>query len=242
MRITKTKRVIAIAAASLAALGTTGAAVAAAQTDSPSATSKAIVASAAQDVGVSEAALTAALVKAEEAQIDAQVTAGKLTQTQADAIKKRLESGNMPLVGIGIGIGMGGHHGGPGHGGPGRNVAAVASYVGVTEATVQSELQGGKTLAQIATAHGKTVDGLVAALVSAEKTRLDAAVTSGKITQAQEDAMLVNSKQHVTDEVNGKLPSGPPFGLGGPRGPGDGTAPPAPAPDTTTSTTTTSTT
>ncbi len=242
MRITKTKRGIAIAAASLAALGTTGAAVAATQTDSPSATSKAIVASAAQDVGVSESALTAALVKAEEAQIDAQVTAGKLTQTQADAIKKRLESGTVPLVGIGMGMGMGGRHGGPGHGGPGRNVAAVASYVGVTEATVQSELQGGKTLAQIATAHGKTVDGLVAALVSAEKTKLDAAVTSGKITQAQEDAMLVNGKQHVTDEVNGKLPSGPPFGLGGPRGPGDGTAPPAPAPDTTTSTTTTSTT
>lgn len=237
MRITKTKRGIAIAAASLAALGTTGAAVAATQTDSPAATSKAIVASAAQDVGVSESALTAALVKAEEAQIDAQVTAGKLTQTQADAIKKRLESGTVPLVGIG----MGGPHGGPGHGGPGRNVAAVASYVGVTEATVQSELQRGKTLAQIATAHGKTVDGLVAALVSAEKTKLDAAVTSGKITQAQEDAMLVNGKQHVTDEVNGKLPSGPPFGLGGPRGPRDGTAPPAPAPDTTTSTSTSTT-
>ena len=235
MRITKTKRGLAIAAASLAALGTAGAAVAATQSDSPAATSKAIVASAAQDVGVSESALTAALVKAEEAQIDAQVMAGKLTQAQADALKQRIESGDVPLVGVGLG--MGGRHGGPGHGGPGHNVATVASYLGITKAAVVSELQSGKTLAQIATAHGKTVDGLVTTLVAAEKTELDAAVTSGKITQAQEDAMLVNSKQHITDEVNGKRPTGGP-GMRGPGGPGD--APQAPA--TTTSTTTTSTT
>ena len=229
MRITKSKRGIAIAAASLAALSTGGAAVAATQTDSPAASSKTIVASAAKQVGVSESALTAALIKSEETQIDAQVTAGRLTQAEADAIKQRLESGDVPLVGIGMGFGD--HHDGPGHGGPGHDLAAASTYLGVSEATVRSELDGGKTLAQIATANGKTVDGLVTALVAAEKSELDAAVTSGKITQTQEAAMLVNSKQHITDEVNGKRPSGPFPGFDRTDGPGDG--PTAPAPDAT---------
>ena len=229
MRITKSKRGIAIAAASLAALSTGGAAVAATQTDSPAASSKTIVASAAKQVGVSESALTAALIKSEETQIDAQVTAGRLTQAEADEIKQRLESGDVPLVGIGMGFGD--HHDGPGHGGPGHDLAAASTYLGVSEATIRSDLDGGKTLAQIATANGKTVDGLVTALVAAEKSELDAAVTSGKITQTQEAAMLVNSKQHITDEVNGKRPSGPFPGFDRTDGPGDG--PTAPAPDAT---------
>ena len=229
MRITKSKRGIAIAAASLAALSTGGAAVAATQTDSPAASSKTIVASAAKQVGVSESALTAALIKSEETQIDAQVTAGRLTQAEADEIKQRLESGDVPLVGIGMGFGD--HHDGPGHGGPGHDLAAASTYLGVSEATIRSDLDGGKTLAQIATANGKTVDGLVTALVAGEKSELDAAVTSGKITQTQEAAMLVNSKQHITDEVNGKRPSGPFPGFDRTDGPGDG--PTAPAPDAT---------
>ena len=229
MRITKSKRGIAIAAASLAALSTGGAAVAATQTDSPAASSKTIVASAAKQVGVSESALTAALIKSEETQIDAQVTAGRLTQAEADEIKQRLESGDVPLVGIGMGFGD--HHDGPGHGGPGHDLAAASTYLGVSEATIRSDLDGGKTLAQIATANSKTVDGLVTALVAAEKSELDAAVTSGKITQTQEAAMLVNSKQHITDEVNGKRPSGPFPGFERTDGAGDG--PTAPAPDAT---------
>ena len=203
--------------------------MAATQTDSPAASSKTIVASAAKQVGVSESALTAALIESEETQIDAQVTAGRLTQAEADAIKQRLESGDVPLVGIGMAFGD--HHDSPGHGGPGHDLAAASTYLGVSEATVRSELDGGKTLAQIATANGKTVDGLVTALAAAEKSELDAAVTSGKITQTQEAAMLVNSKQHITDEVNGKRPSGPFPGFDRVDGPGDG--PTAQAPDAT---------
>ena len=225
----KTKRTVTIAAASLAALGTAGAAVAATQDDSPAGASKTIVASAAQEVGVTPAALASALVKAEEAQIDVQVTAGKLTQAQADAWKKRLESGDVPLVGIGFGHGgPGGRHGGPGRGG--HDLATVASYVGETAAQVRTELASGKTLAQIATAHGKTVDGLVASIVAAEKTHLDAGVAAGKLTQAQEDAILKDATSRVTDMVNGRWPTRP----------ADGSGPGAPSQTTTSTTTTTS--
>jgi DNA-binding phage protein len=49
-------------------------------------------------------------------------------------------------------------------------LATAATYIGITEAALRTELQTGKTLAEIAVAHGKTRDGLIAAL-SAEATK-----------------------------------------------------------------------
>ena len=37
----------------------------------------------------------------------------------------------------------------------------------------------------------------------------DAAVTAGRLTQAQEDSILTDLKQHITDLVNGKAPNRP---------------------------------
>jgi DNA-binding phage protein len=49
-------------------------------------------------------------------------------------------------------------------------LATAAAYIGITEAALRTELQSGKTLAEVAVAHGKTRDGLIAAL-SAEATK-----------------------------------------------------------------------
>src|SRR6266850_3757997 len=49
-------------------------------------------------------------------------------------------------------------------------LATAATYIGITEADLRTALQTGKTLAQIAVEHGKTRDGLIAAL-SAEATK-----------------------------------------------------------------------
>ena len=100
------------------------------------------------------------------------------------------------------GLGGPGRPGGPGGRGPG-DLTAAASYLGVTTAVLQTDLQGGQTLAQVATAQGKTVDGLVSALVAAEKTHLDADVTAGKITAAQETTIESTLTQRITDAVNG---------------------------------------
>ena len=64
-----------------------GAAYAASQDNSPQARSQAIVNDAAGTLGVDPAKLSDALKKALENQVDAQVTAGKITQAQGDAIK-----------------------------------------------------------------------------------------------------------------------------------------------------------
>lgn len=116
--------------------------------------------------------------------------------------------------------GKAGHEpmGGPGFG-PGDDFAAAASYLGITAAQLQSDLQSGTTLAQVADAtSGKSSAGLVDALVSHEKTELAAAVTAGKLTQAQADQITASLQQRFTDLVNGTHPAGPGPGFGHPGG------------------------
>jgi hypothetical protein len=59
-----------------------------------------------------------------------------------------------------------GHIGGPGF------LATAATYIGITEDALRTELGTGKSLADVAVAHGKTRDGLIAALVAASTTEI----------------------------------------------------------------------
>src|SRR5436853_1020202 len=114
----------------------------------------------------------------------------------------------------GFGIMGGPGFGGPGFGGPGFGgprgggilaadvLTPAADYLGVSVSTLQSDLKGGKTLAQEATAKSKTASGLVDAIVAAEKKVLDAENGAGWITDAQETNLLANIKDAVTDLVN----------------------------------------
>jgi hypothetical protein len=212
------KRKLVAGVVTVAAVAGGGAAIAATTDNSPTATSSAIVSDAASQLGIQSSALTAALKTAEENQIDAQVTAGTLTQAQGDALKAKIEAGTVPLVGFGGG-GPGFGHGGPGGpGGPLGNLDAAATYLGVTSAVLKTDLQGGQTLAQVATAQGKTADGLVSALVTAAKSDLDAQVTAGNLTAAQETSIESDLTAHITDLVNGVRPAGGPgmrHGFGG---------------------------
>ena len=108
--------------------------------------------------------------------------------------------------------------------GPGDELTAAASYLGTTAAALETQLQAGKTLAAIAGAtSGKSVDGLVSALVAAEKTELAAAVTAGSLSQAQADTISPTLQQRFTDFVNGVRPAGgPPGGGHFGHGPGPG--------------------
>jgi hypothetical protein len=56
-----------------------------------------------------------------------------------------------------------------GPGAKGSLFAAAASYIGITEAQLRTELGTDKSLADVAVAHGKTRDGLIQALLAAEQ-------------------------------------------------------------------------
>lgn len=189
------------AAAALAVAGG-GAAVAATQL-SPKAESQAVVNDAAKQLGVDPAKLSSALESAFANRVDAAVAAGTLTQEQGAALKARIASGELPLFGgRGAGRGAGGEHGSVG-----GHLADAATYLGVTEEALRTNLEGGKTLGDLAKEKGKSTAGLVAALVADETKELDAAVTAGKLTKAQRDELVSRAEQRFQDLVDGKAPA-----------------------------------
>lgn len=218
------KRKVIVGAVAASAIAGAGGAIAATKIASPKEDSQAIVNDAAKQLGVKPSALSDALKKALENRVDAEVAAGSLTKVEGDALKARIESGELPFFGV--------PHRGFGREGVGK-LDAAATYLGLTEVQLRTELDGGKSLATVAKDHGKSVDGLVGALVADLKKHLDAAVTAGRITQAQEDAFLADAKQRITNFVNGKGPGGLRYGFrrfdGGPRGFRGGAPPFAPA-------------
>jgi polyhydroxyalkanoate synthesis regulator phasin len=217
------KRKVAAGTAAALALAGGGAAIAAKKLGfSSSSENKAVVNDAAKQLGVQPTALSNAIKKALSDRVDAAVAAGRLTKEQGAKLKQRIQSGQAPLFGV-----PGGFNGG--HMGHVMGIDAAATYLGLTKAQVDSRLESGKTLAQIAKDENKSVDGLITALKDDAKQKLDDAVSAGRLTKAQEEQILSDLDQRITDLVNGKMtrPSGPPGGFGFGDGPGSGGGPPA---------------
>ncbi len=201
--VAHTKRKLAAGAFAALAVAGGGVAVGATQLGSPKEESQAVIADAAKQLGVEPAKLSAALKTALENRVDAAVAAGKITKAEGDALKARIQSGDAPLFPTGRPHGFGLRHDGPDHG---PNLDAAATYLGLTEAQLRTELRSGKTPAEIAKAHGKTAEGLVQVLVDPAKKKLDAAVTAGRLTRAEADSMLAELTKRTTDLVNGRFP------------------------------------
>lgn len=114
--------------------------------------------------------------------------------------------------------GLGRPAGGGGRGTPGDvdidadELGVAATYLGTTEADLKTKMQAGQTLAQIA---GSKRDGLIQALVADAGTRIDAAVTAGKLTAAQASTAKTNATAEATAFVDNTRPAGGP-GTGGP--------------------------
>ena len=223
------KRKVVAGTVAAIAVGGAGAGIAATQIgSSPSEESKAVLSDAAKQLGVQPDKLSAALKKALEDRVDAAVAAGRITKAEGAALKQRIESNDFPLFALPL-FGPGFRHFGFGHHAfPG--LSAAASYLGLTESQLDSRLDSGKTLAQVAKDQGKAVDGLVAALKADLKQKLDQAVKDGRITKAEEDQALKGADQRLTNLVNGKFMRQPrPEGWFGHRDGFDG-GPPADLP------------
>lgn len=194
----------------------------------------------AQKLGITTPALTNAIKSARTDQIDQAVANGQMTQQQADALKQKLNAS--PNGGaFGFGGGFGGHmrgRGGPGMGGAfglmGGLMGAegkLATFLGIPQSQLTTELQApNATLATVAAAHGKSRSDLTTFITNTAKSTLDAAVTGGKMTQAQETTALSQLSSHINQLIDGSFFSGHggkgfPFG-GGQRGPGGGSATP----------------
>ena len=222
----------------LVSLGAAGA-IAASRILSPDDESKAVIDDAAAQLGVKPQELSDALKQALKNRIDEAVDAGRLTEEQGKRLKERIDSDEYPMLG-GPGLrefGPGfGHRFGFGLGpdlGPGFSILeTAAAYLGMSEADLREALEE-KTLAEIAKEKGKTVDGLVKAIVTAEEKTIDEAVADGRLTKAQASEIKSRLAEHAKALVTGEFrnrerphsrfwpgsgfPRGPPGVLGGPR-------------------------
>jgi hypothetical protein len=190
-----------------------GAAYAASQSSSNP--REAFVNDVAKRLNVSPQRLTSAIKAAEIDRLNAAVKAGRLTKAQANAIKHAIESKGPPFVGPDPGPlrRPPGLFGGPppfaaplffGHAGP---LTAAARYLGLSEAQLLNDLRSGRSLAQIATARGKSVSGLEHAVVAEIKLRLDRAVAAKRITKSQEQSLLALLTSRLSDLINGRPPA-----------------------------------
>jgi hypothetical protein len=103
----------------------------------------------------------------------------------------------------------------------GNELAAAATYLGITEADLRTKLQAGSSLAQIAAAtSGKSRDGLIQALVADATKNIDAAQSAGKITADQATKLKTDLTQRITQMVDATRPAGGPGFGPGPRGRG----------------------
>ena len=261
------KRKLITAIAVLATAAAAGGAYAATQTATTS-PRQALLNDAAKRLNVTPQKLRQAFQGAFLDQLNAAVAAGKLTQAQADKIKQRVQQGGggpgwfgRPRLGFrgmqrgfmapgpgavgprGLAPGAVGP-GGPGlvapGPGPGGRFKAAAGYLGLSPQQLFGQLAGGKSLAQVAQARGKSVSGLKAAMLASIHARLDKAVASKLITAAQEQQFLSRLPARLDAEINR---SGFPFhregfrlhGAGGasrmaPGGPPGGPMPQPPGP------------
>ena len=143
--------------------------------------------------------------------LDSLVKAGTITQAQADAVTKALQDARPAMDRRGPG---GDRHGGFGRIGVALDAAAKALGIDLDE--LKTELQSGKTLAEIASAHEIDIQKVIDALTADAKAKLDEAVKNGRITQEQADSRLSEMTSRLQDLVNQPLPGpGGPWHRGG---------------------------
>ncbi len=157
----------------------------------------------ANNLGIGRDQLDEAITTAGAETIDEAVTSGALTQTQGDALKQRLENGNLFRLNLRhgrIGSGLFGH---------GDGMATVAATLGISTDDLRAELESGSTLDEVITAHGSSVEAVVDALVAEATVDLDQAVANGTLTQAQADQILANLPDQLTQAIENGFPCGP---------------------------------
>src|SRR5256886_10740805 len=140
------------------------------------------------EIGKTQAQIQAAFQKSIADTLADEVKSGQITQAQADALKKRLSSQTPCVLPSTI------------HRGSARKaqieaymqqyVTAAAAALGISEAQLKTDLAGGQSLSQVATAQKVSEADFRTKLINNLKPTLDKAVTDKKLTADQEKAIV----------------------------------------------------
>jgi len=147
----------------------------------------------AQRLGISQDQVQTAIKTASKDAVADAVSAGRLTQAQADKIDQRIDNGQGGFPGA-FGRGPGGPRPNGARPGARPNGAAVlnaaAGALNMQPADLRTQLRSGKSLKDVAAAQNVDFSKVQAAITNAVKPQLDQAVQAGKLTQQQETNIL----------------------------------------------------
>jgi len=157
-----------------------------------------------QEKGVSVDSLVTEVTAIRSVQLQKEVSAGKLTQEQANQILSNLQNGFTYWF----------NNGKPPEDWHDRAIAddhieQLASQLGITPGQLQDDMKSGETIAQLAQEKGISVDNLVTNLTTKRIAQIQQEVTDGKLTQDQANLILANlQKGYTAWFTNGKPPDG----------------------------------
>jgi hypothetical protein len=143
--------------------------------------------------GKSVSGLEAAMIDAVRARLDAGVAAGRLSSAREDQVLARVQKVVGRLVTVKLAAAK--------PAAKARLLRVAAKYVGLKPKALAVELKG-KSLAQVATAHGKTVAGLKAALLKPFQARVAKAVAAGRLSPADGQARLARISARLDAQIN----------------------------------------
>jgi polyhydroxyalkanoate synthesis regulator phasin len=154
-----------------------------------------------------------ALQRTLEFLVDEAVDAGRLTEEEGEALKEQLERGVTPFGVPRFDRGPFGDRGFDSFGGlrdlpflrPQLDLEVAASYLGMSKSELRDELAEGRTLAEIARAEGKPVDGLVQELADAAEQRIDDAVEDGRLSEERAAELKDGLEDRIEDRVDEEL-------------------------------------
>lgn len=141
----------------------------------------------AANLGIDVSRLQEAMKTAGQQTIEAAQASGLIDSNQAQKLQKGIENGFWP--------GFVGSRKPPMHGWGLNFGSEIANILGITPQELQQELKNGKTLEQIVTTKGLTLDQLKEKLLNVAKTKLDEAVANGKLTKEKADKLLQHLEQ-----------------------------------------------
>jgi DNA-directed RNA polymerase specialized sigma subunit len=166
------------------------------------------IADVAAEKNVSVDTLVDAILAPRSDRLKEMVTNGRLTQEQADARLAEMKSKvterlNQQGLGQGSGQGMMGGMGG-GRLGEMRNqvMSIVTEKLGMTQAELMTELQAGKSIADVAKEKNVAVGDIAEAILAPQTDKLKELVTDGQLTQAEVDNYLANRRVEVVLHLN----------------------------------------
>jgi hypothetical protein len=180
-------------------------------------------------LGVTVEEYDAAVEQAQGEVVDEALAEGWLTEDQAERMQERMDQGP-GARGMGKGF-MGPHGGVMGRGGDSL-IGMVAEELDLSVQELFSELQDGKSIADVAGEKGVDVESIADAYLAQLEENLTQAVAEGKITQNQADWKLEQAQERVQEQLNNTWEGGfrgfpggrRPGRMGGFPGQGEGTS------------------